>query len=54
MKRSTIATAALLAALWAPAAGARADSPLHSAGLAWERGDYISALTTYLRVLDDR
>jgi Tol biopolymer transport system component len=45
-------TALMLAALWIPAAGRVPDTPLESAGWAWERGDYVTALTTYLQVLD--
>lgn len=51
MKRSILMTAAVLAALWIPLAGAP-DTRLTLADLAWERGDYISALTQYLEILD--
>jgi hypothetical protein len=43
---------ALAAALLAPAAVGTSDSPLQSAALAWERGDYVAALTSYLQLLD--
>jgi len=52
MKTSIAVTITLLAALWVPAAGRPADSPVQSAALAWDRGDYVAALTTYLEVLD--
>ena len=42
----------MVAALWLPAWGRVAETPLQSAALAWERGDYTSALITYLRILD--
>ena len=45
--------AALAAACFLPAAGASisTDAALQSAALAWERGDYIAALTTYQDLL---
>ena len=43
--------AAVVAACWIPLSG-RSDSPLESAALAWDRGDYVAALQTYLKVLD--
>ena len=43
--------AAALGAAWIPLSG-RTDSPLETAALAWDRGDYVSALQTYLKVLD--
>jgi hypothetical protein len=46
------ATAALLAALWMPVWGRAPETPLQSANLAWKRGDYVTALTAYLRILD--
>ncbi len=52
MKKPLLLTAALVAVLWMPAWGRVADTPLQSAALAWERGDYASALATYLRILD--
>lgn len=52
MKRSIALAAALLAAVWMTVPGRAADTPLQSAALAWDRGDYISALTTYLQILD--
>ena len=44
--------AAALAALWIPVSGRSSDTPLELAGLAWERGDYVTALNSYLRILD--
>ena len=55
MRRSThilMVLTAVTAALWMPLSGRAADSPLESAALAWDRGDYIGALNTYLQVLD--
>jgi hypothetical protein len=52
MKRLTALTALLLAALWIPASGRGSDTPLERAALAWERGDYVTALTAYLQILD--
>jgi hypothetical protein len=50
--RHTILAAAAVAALWVPLAGRSNDTPLEAAALAWDRGDYVSALTTYLQILD--
>ena len=50
MKKLLCATAVLLGA-WMPLGGA-SDPPLQSAALAWDRGDYVAALTTYLQILD--
>ncbi len=59
MTRTFAATTLLLSlALLAPAAGtsvttsAASDSPLQLADLAWERGDYPTALSGFLRLLD--
>jgi Tol biopolymer transport system component len=52
LKKRLLLTAALVALLWTAAWGRVAETPLQSAALAWERGDYVSALTTYLRILD--
>ena len=55
MKRVMVLTAAGVAALWITASAARVDdAPLDAAALAWERGDYVAALTTYLQVLDSQ
>jgi dipeptidyl aminopeptidase/acylaminoacyl peptidase len=35
-----------------PASGRGAETPLQAAALAWERGEYTSALATYLQILD--
>ena len=51
MRRVSPLTFALIAVLWI-SVGGQADTPLQSAALAWDRGDYIAALTTYLQVLD--
>src|SRR6187200_2657383 len=50
MKRFVCAAAILIAA-WIPLRSA-SDTPLQSAALAWARGDYVAALTTYLHILD--
>ena len=52
MKKFLLLTAALVAAFWMPVWGGSSDTPLQSAALAWERGDYTSALTLYLQILD--
>ena len=55
MRRSTqilMVLPAVMAALWMPLSGRAADSPLETAALAWDRGDYVTALNTYLQVLD--
>ena len=44
------ASAGVMAALWIPVSGN--DSPLHQAALAWDRGDYVTALNAYLQILD--
>ena len=51
MRTLTLA-AVLMGAAWIPFAASRAETPLQSAAFAWDRGDYVSALTTYLDVLD--
>jgi hypothetical protein len=50
MPRSFTITALFLAFLIAPAA--TSDTPLQLAHLAWARGDYVAALSAYLRILD--
>ncbi len=50
MKRPLI-VAALVAAVWIPVWG-RSDTPLEAAALAWDRGDYTTALKLYLDILD--
>ena len=56
MTRALTATALLSIALLAPLGGtptgASSDPPLQIADLAWERGDYPTALAGYLRLLD--
>ena len=44
--------AAVAAALWIPLSGRAADTPAQAAALAWDRGDYVTALTSYLQILD--
>jgi Peptidase family M28/Fibronectin type III domain len=53
MTRFAGATAVLAAVCLLPAAGAepRPDSSLQRAALAWDRGDYIAALTAYQQLL---
>jgi hypothetical protein len=50
--RKLILAFAATAALWIPLPGRAADSPMDLAALAWDRGDYAGALTTYLQVLE--
>jgi Tol biopolymer transport system component len=52
LKKLLLSTAGIVAALCLPAWSRVAETPLQSAALAWERGDYVSALVTYLRILD--
>lgn len=52
MKRPTVLLAAAVVACWLTPSGRAAESPLDAAALAWEHGDYVAALTTYLQVLD--
>ncbi len=52
MKQVMAVAAALLAAFWTTTLGGAATTPLESAAVAWDRGDYVAALTTYLEVLD--
>lgn len=50
MKRVLI-VAALVVAVWIPVWG-HSDPPLEAAALAWDRGDYTTALKLYLEILD--
>src|SRR5687768_6683424 len=51
--RNVVLVCAAATLLWiAPGKATLNDSPLQTAALAWDRGDYVSALTTYLQVLD--
>ncbi len=51
--RSTLAVLVAAAGLgWLPAGAGSPEPTLEQAGLAWERGDYVPALETYLGVLD--
>ncbi len=52
MRNLFVLTAAAAVLFGAAVAGRLNESPLQTAALDWERGDYISALDTYLRVLD--
>jgi hypothetical protein len=52
MRRIVIATAAICAAFFVPLSGRSSDTQLEQANLAWERGDYVSALTIYGALLD--
>ena len=52
MTRAMAVAAAIVAALWMTTPGRAASTPLQAAALAWDRGDYVAALTTYLQVLD--
>lgn len=49
--RILILALAVTAASWMPAAGRSTPTPVEAAALAWDRGDYVTALTTYLHVL---
>jgi len=49
--KNVLGSAAIVLAAWIPLRGV-SDTPLQSAALAWDRGDYVDALTTYLQVLD--
>ena len=49
--KTFLCLAAMLIAAWIPLRGV-ADTPLQSAALAWDRGDYVAALATYLQILD--
>lgn len=50
MKRAVLA--ALVAAITIPLVGSATDTPLQEAAVAWDRGDYSTALKTYLQILD--
>ena len=50
--RTLTLAAAAAAACWIPLSGRTNDSPLDAAALAWDRGDYVSALQAYLKILD--
>ena len=50
--RQLLFAAAATAALWIPLSGRAIDTPLDEAALAWDRGDYVAALTAYLQILD--
>ncbi|MCA1649835.1 MAG: M20/M25/M40 family metallo-hydrolase [Acidobacteria bacterium] len=52
MKMQLGAAALAVVALWGSAAGRAAHPVLLEADLAWERGDYVTALTRYLALLD--
>jgi Peptidase family M28/Fibronectin type III domain/WD40-like Beta Propeller Repeat len=51
MKRPLPIVAALVAAVWIPLWG-DSDTTLETAALAWDRGDYTTALKLYLEILD--
>ena len=44
--------AALVLAAAIPLGGRTTDTPLQEAAVAWDRGDYATALKTYLQILD--
>ena len=50
--RTLTLVAASVAASWIPLSGRTNDTPLDVAALAWDRGDYVTALQTYLKILD--
>lgn len=51
--RQLVLAAAVFALVWVPLDGRASDTPLQTATVAWDRGDYVAALTGYLRILDD-
>ena len=51
MKRLLLIVAALVAAVWVTVWGS-SDTPLQAAAVAWDRGDYTTALKLYLEILD--
>ncbi len=52
MTRRLLISAALCAAVGIPVWARLSDTPLQEAALAWDRGDYTTALKTYLQLLD--
>jgi hypothetical protein len=52
MRIRAAAAALLLSAALAPGSSRAASSALETAGIAWDAGDYVTALTTYLQILD--
>lgn len=54
MRNLLVLSALLSAVIWTPVSGRLADTRLQSAAIDWDRGDYVAALETYLRVLDAR
>ncbi|CAN5732642.1 hypothetical protein BH18ACI5_BH18ACI5_26100 [soil metagenome] len=52
LTRSMMLAAAALAAIWIPVSGRSSDTPLERAALAWDKGDYITALNAYVQILD--
>ena len=52
MTRALLATVGVIAALWMPLGGRGANAALEDAHLAWDRGDYPTALHAYLQLLD--
>src|SRR6266480_3236544 len=52
MTKRLLIGAAISAAVAIPVWGRIPDTPLQQAALAWDRGDYTTALKTYLQILD--
>jgi hypothetical protein len=50
--RKLILALAAAAAAWIPLSGRANETPLEAAAIAWDNGDYISALSTYQKILD--
>ena len=50
--RTFTIVAASIAACWIPLSGRTNDTALEAAALAWDRGDYVTALQSYLKILD--
>jgi Tol biopolymer transport system component len=51
MRTPLVLTATACVALWTTLSGRAPESALDTAALAWDRGDYVTALNTYLQVL---
>jgi hypothetical protein len=52
MRTRAAAAALLLSAAFAPGSGRAASAALETAARAWDAGDYVAALSTYLQILD--
>ena len=52
MRKLVLASAVAALLGIAPGLATPTDTPLDIAALAWDRGDYVAALTSYLQILD--